>query len=149
MNKAGHVCLLIAAFLSLITLSYGESRDKIAAEICDFLTDNYPFEEVAEEVENSYGQCQGEDVFVGDFLRFLPRGTLVTYQGVITPHGWPEQSSDGRIYKVYIRFTYKGRYFAYQLSSVQVSPEVPPVLREVFLFETRNGSYKKIADLKW
>ena len=144
-----HVCLLIAAFLSPITLSYGESRDKIAAEIVDFLICKYSKEEIAEAVKNSYGQCQGEDVFVGDFRRFLPRETLVTYQGIITPHGWPEQSSDGRIYKVYIRFTYKGRYFAYQLSSVQVSPEVQPVLREVFLFETRNGSHKKIADLKW
>ena len=148
MNKTWHIFLPVVAFLSLIAPSYGESCDKIAAEIVDFLVRNYFKEEVAAAVKNFYGQCQGEDGFVGDFRRFLPRETLVTYQGIIAPHGLPEQSSNEKIYKVYIRFTYKGRYFAYRFSAAEVSPELPLVLREVSLFETLNGSYRKIEDLK-
>ena len=145
----GHVCLLIAAFLSPITLSYGESRDKIAAKVCDFLIGNYSTAEVAEAVKNSYGQCQGEDVSEGDFGKFLPKGAYVTHQGISTPHGQSEHGSDGEMYKVCVKFTYYGRCFAYLFSAVQAFSGAPTTLKEVFLFENKNGSYKKIADLKW
>lgn len=149
MNKTWHVCLLIAAFLSPIAPSYGESRDKIAAAICDFLIGNYSVGQIAEAVKNAYGQCQVEDVFEGDFGKFLPKGAYVTHQGITTPHGQLEHGSDGEMYKVCVKFTYYGRCFAYLFSAVQAFSETAATLKEVFLFETRNGSYKKIAALKW
>jgi hypothetical protein len=128
---------------------HGESRDKIAAKICDFLVANYSTEEVAEAVKNAYGQCQGKDVFVGDFCGFLPKGAYVIEQGINTPHEQPEHGPDGETYKVYVEFTYHSRSFAYLFSAVQAFPGNPVTLKEVFLHEEKNGSYKKIADLKW
>lgn len=109
---------MIAASLSALAPLHGESRDKIAAAICDFLIDHYSVAEVAEAVKNAYGQCQGKDVFVGDFRDFLPAGSRITRQNICTACDQPELGPDGETYKVCVKFTYYGRDFAYLFSAV-------------------------------
>lgn len=141
-------CLwLVAVLLLVLTPLHSESCDKIAAKVVDFLIFKYSKEEIAEAVESSYGQHQGEDVFVGDLRKFLPEGATVSSQNINTDHGLPERGPDGETYRVCIKFRYCGRDFAYQFSSVRVSPGAPTVFKEVFLYKEKDDGYERIANL--